>query len=139
MGLRHRMQKILRGVDLEPSPPQSKRRVIAKTADYTCVDGDSGTVFTTFGTSGDVDFTLPTIGEGNGWHAWFMSATNNEMRVISAGSLDDIVAFNDLTADSIGYSTSGEQIGEAIYVVGDGTRWYAFMHIASEATTIVVG
>lgn len=138
MGAQDRAQRIARG-ELPGGVPQSKRRVVAKTADYTCVDSDSGTVFTTFGSSGDVDFTLPTIGEGDGWHAWFISATDNEMRVISAGSNDNIVAFNDATADSVGYSVASEQIGSGIYVVGDGTKWYTFMHLANESTTIVVG
>jgi len=132
------MQKILRGVDLEPSPPQSKRRVVAKTADYTCVDSDSGTVFTTLGSSGDVDFTLPAIGASDGWHAWFMSATDNEMGVISAGSLDNLVGFNDDTADAVRFTTASEQIGCGFYVVGDGTKWYVFVHLGQDSASVSI-
>jgi hypothetical protein len=41
---------------------QDTRTVTAKTADYTVLAGDSGTIFTNSGTAADVTFTLPASG-----------------------------------------------------------------------------
>jgi hypothetical protein len=41
---------------------QDTRTVTAKTANYTVLAGDSGTIFTNGGTAGDVTFTLPASG-----------------------------------------------------------------------------
>ena len=137
MGFVDRIQRVFRG-ELPGGVPQTKRRVVAKTSDYTCVDSDSGTVFTTLGSSGDVDFTLPTIGEGNGWHAWFISATDNEMGIVSAGSNDNIVGFNDAAADEVRFTTASEQIGCGFYVVGDGTKWYCFVHLGQDSASVTI-
>ena len=119
MGLRHRIQKIMRGEVLEPSPPQSKRRVAEKTGDYTCVDGDSGTIFYT--TGADVDFTLPAV-TITGWHAWFYCMVDDELRVSSAEN-DNIIGFNDIDLDSVEYTDDGDQIGGSVYSVSTGTKW----------------
>jgi hypothetical protein len=126
MGRQDVQQRVSRG-ELPGGVPQSKRKVAAKTGDYTCVDSDSGTVFTTEGSSADVDFTLPTTAEGAGWHAWFMNASDNEMGVISPSSGDDIIGFNDVAADSVRYTDATEQIGGGFYVVGTGTKWLVFV------------
>ena len=119
MGLRHRVQKIMRAMDLEPSPPQSKMRVETKTAAYTCLDRDSGTLFVA-GTN-DVTFTLPAVSI-TGWHAWFCNVTDNEMLIL-APAAGTIIAFNDLAANSVSYTTAGDQIGGSFYVVSTGTKW----------------
>ena len=137
MGLRHRIQKIMRGEVLEPSPPQSKRRVIEKTGDYTCIDGDSGTVF--FTTGADVDFTLPAVSI-TGWHAWFYCMVDDELRVHSAVT-DLIVGFNDIDLDHVEYSVDGDQIGGAFYFVSTGVRWLCMpLHwdTATHAQTIAL-
>jgi hypothetical protein len=42
---------------------------------------------------------------------------------IVAGTPDTLVAYNDLTADSIALSTANELIGGSFEIVGDGTGW----------------
>lgn len=47
----------------------------------------------------------------------------------------ELVAFNDLAANSIAFSTSSEIIGNAVHFVCDGTKWYALVHLAAETAT----
>ena len=98
---------------------------VAKTTNYTIVAGDAGTLFTTTGASGAVTFTLPTLAAGVGpFH--FLNTVGQTMTIASAGSLDDILTFNDLTADSIAFSTAGNLIGASCTVWANqaGTKWY---------------
>jgi len=45
---------------------------------------------------------------------------------ITSGTADKMTAFNDLTADSIAFSTASEKIGGAVIVIADGTGWLVF-------------
>lgn len=93
----------------------------AKTADYTVKAYESGTLFTTRGASGAVNFTLPTTAT-LGLHYGFYCAADQNLTVTS-GTTDKIVAINDLAADSVAFSTSSLKIGGMIEVFGDGTGW----------------
>lgn len=116
-----------------PSP----RRVIAKTGDYTVTADDGGTIFTTRGAGGAVNFTLPaTTGLVSGWNARFFNAAAQNMTV-TAGTADTMTTFNDLTADSVAFSTSSELIGAGVEVVWDGTGWDVFV-MAEETQTMTV-
>lgn len=96
---------------------QPFKRVVAKTAAYTVLESDHGTLFTTEGASGSVTFTLPaTANLPVGWFVEFFQAADQGM-VIAAGTADTLVVGNDLAADSIAYSTAGEMIGNFIRVV----------------------
>ena len=117
MGYIDRLQNGLLG-KLAGGFPQSKIRVSTKTAAYTCIDGDSGTLFVA---SGIVTFTLPAVGF-TGWHAWFSAVTDNEMLIL-APAAGSIIAFNDLAANSVSYTTAGDQIGGSFHVVSTGTKW----------------
>jgi hypothetical protein len=117
-----------------PSP----RLVIAKTADYTLTADDGGTIFTTRGAGGNVNFTLPaTTGLSSGWNAEFFSVAAGTMTV-TAGTADTMVAFNDATADSVAFSTASEIIGNGIRVVWDGTGWLTFVALGAESSTPTV-
>jgi hypothetical protein len=108
---------------------------VAKTANYTVVAGDAGTLFTTTGASGAVTFTLPTLAAGLGpFH--FHNTVDQNMTIASAGSLDDILTFNDLAADSIAFSTAGNKIGASVTVWANqaGTKWYVRAHGANTMT-----
>lgn len=98
---------------------------VAKTADYTVVAADAGTLFTTTGAAGAVVFTLPTIAAGLGPFE-FLNTVDQNMTIASAGSLDNIVALHDVAADSIAFSTAGEKIGARVRVRANqaGTKWY---------------
>ncbi|MGA4923433.1 hypothetical protein, partial [Bacillus subtilis] len=41
--------------------PARVARIVAKTADYTLIASDSGTIFTNQGAAGAVNFTLPAL------------------------------------------------------------------------------
>jgi hypothetical protein len=98
---------------------------VAKTTNYTVTAADAGTLFTTTGASGAVTFTLPTLAAGLG-PFYFHNTVGQNMSIASAGSLDDILTFNDLTADSITFSTAGNLIGASAMVWANqaGTKWY---------------
>ena len=111
---------------------------VAKTGDYVCVESDSGTNFTTEGAGGDVEFTLPAVSL-TGWHAWFWNtnATEREMKVSSAAG-NDIIAANDKAASSVTFTTPGEQIGQSMWMVSNGTVWLCFMRLGLITTTVTI-
>lgn len=97
------------------------RMVQAKTADYTVKAYESGTLFTTRGASGTVNFTLPAT-PTRGLYFGFYNAANQNMKV-TAGTADTMVAINDLAADSVSFETASLKIGGMFEVYGDGTGW----------------
>lgn len=114
-----------------------KPRVIAKTADYTVTQQESGTFFTTEGATANVNFTLPTAASGP-WIFWFFCAEDFNM-TITAETADTMVAFNDVAADSIAYSTASEKVGGAAMVFSSGgSVVYAVVHLGHESQTITV-
>jgi hypothetical protein len=115
----------------------AKRRVVAKTADYTCTLDDSGTLFTTTGAGGAVIFTLPATANGAGvWYDFFNTVDQN--MTVTAGTADTMITANELDADSVAFSTSSEKIGGCIRVVGDGTYWLVMPFTAEGLSTITV-
>lgn len=107
-------------------------KTATKTAAYTCVRGDSGTVFDTVGATAAVTFTLPAV-TITGWVGWFVCGANVGMTVTSAEG-DNIIALNDLDIDSVAFNTTAERIGASIMLVSNGTNWLIF-HGADEAQT----
>lgn len=108
----------------------------AKTADYTVLEADNGTLFTTRGAAGAVNFTLPATAK-KGLHYGFFSAADQNMTVTS-GTADTVTCFNDLTADSVAFSTSSEKIGGMFEVFGDGTGWLVKPSLGQDSQTITV-
>lgn len=109
-----------------------KKRVIAKTADYTIVSpvtaaGDaSGTIFTNRGAGGAVIFTLPAPVQAlAGVYYEFLGIANQNITVATA-TADTLIVVNDLTADSLAISTTNQKIGSLMRVVCDGTSWIAY-------------
>ena len=121
-------------LDLDAGKLREHRvKVTAKTANYTVLESDSGTWFTTEGATGTITFTLPvTVASGLIYH--FVNAENYTMTV-QCGSGDKMVAFNDVAADSYSFSTASEKVGGALTVLGDGTKWMTFVNLASETQT----
>jgi len=95
---------------------------VAKAADYTVVASDNGMLFTTLGASGAIVFTLPALTAGLTFT--FLNLVDQNMTITSAEG-DNIVAVNDLSADSVAYSTSSMKIGARCRVTGNaaGTKW----------------
>jgi len=100
-----------------------KRNVVAKTADYTITAKETGTLFTTIGATGGVNFTLPT--NVAGLEFWFMAAVDLEL-MVTAETADTLITFNDAAADSVAFTTASEHIGSGFIVVGDGDWWHVF-------------
>ncbi|OGT57674.1 MAG: hypothetical protein A3E01_02750 [Gammaproteobacteria bacterium RIFCSPHIGHO2_12_FULL_63_22] len=96
---------------------------VAKTADYSVVAADNGTLFTTTAAAGNVVFTLPTIARGLMFE--FLNVVDFNMTVASAAG-DDMVSINDASADSIAFSTGSQKIGGHVIVHSNdaGTKWY---------------
>lgn len=103
-------------------------RMLAKTADYTVLASDSGTVFHTTGATAAVNFTLPAISQGP-YQFLFINGADQNMTV-TAATADTIVTYNDLNADSVAFSTSSEKIGGAIEVWCDGTTLFVLPRFA---------
>lgn len=110
----------------------------AKTADYQVKTEDIGKILTNRGASGAVTFTLPAVTSPTlpaGWWVEFFVVAGQNVTIASSGSLDNLVAFNDATADSIAFSTATELIGNGVRVVWDGTSWLVFVALGAETAT----
>jgi hypothetical protein len=114
------------------------RKISAKTAAYQVVEKDFATFFTTRGNGATITFTLPlTSTLLAGWWCEFFNVVDYEFIIASYGSSDDIVSLADINADSITFTTDGEQIGISVRVTWDGTGWLAQM-LNPEAITVTV-
>lgn len=99
-----------------------KRYIVNKTADYTVQAKESGALFTNYGITSDIEFTLPAHADGLEFE--FVNCADVELKVSSADG-DDIVTFNDLAADSIAYTDASKQIGGGMKLTSNGTVWIA--------------
>lgn len=113
-------------------------RVSAKTAAYTVLASESGTFFSTEGATAAVTFTLPApTAVSAGTFYFFYNAEDIDMTVAS-GTADLMVAFNDVAADSVAFSTTSEKVGSGLLVVGDGAKWFALVMLGAETATPTV-
>lgn len=98
------------------------RKEVAKTANYTVVNNDNGTVFTNVGAAGAITFTLPTLSKRKRFA--FRVEADFTVTVASAAG-DDIVIIGDASVDSIAFSTPGEKIGGYLIFESNaaGTKW----------------
>lgn len=96
--------------------------ILVKTADYTVVQTESGSFYTTTGLTAPINFTLPAISTGP-WIFFFIAGAAQNLTVTSA-TADTIVTFNDLAADSVAFSTSGEIIGGGLCAFTNGTTLF---------------
>lgn len=112
------------------------KRQISKTAAYTVVAADNFTLFDNIGATGAVTFTLPAL--ANGYLFGFLVQADQNVTVASAAG-DDMVAFNDASADSVAFSTSGEKIGGlfAVYTNPAANKWIVENRSAGANTVTV--
>lgn len=115
--------------------PRTWSTEVAKTADYTVDDSDSGTLFTNTGALGAVIFTLPAIEAG--LYFEFLAVADFGLTVASAEG-DNMVTSNDASADSVGFVTGGDIIGGRVAIASNmaGTKWYV-TKLSDNAMTIV--
>jgi hypothetical protein len=116
------------------------KAIVAKTADYTVTEADNGIRFTNRGAAGTVVFTLPVTPKLGLQYSFHVVA--DQTVTVTGGTADNIVAYNNATADSIGFATSSTKIGGSFTVYGDGTGWLVEPHNwasaadASQITTV---
>jgi hypothetical protein len=120
--------------------PVVTHRVVAKTADYQIESRKdrSGTIFTNRGAGDIVVFTLPPPGRCTGWEYTFLAVSNDADADITVRTqtADTLITFNDIDADSVTASTTGQIIGAVIKAYCDGTSWIA--NVVSNGTTQTV-
>ena len=109
--------------------------ITAKTAAYSVLAADSGTVFTTTGAAATVTFTLPVKTSGLAY--WFINTVDQNM-VVASNTVDTMVTFNDVAADSVAFSTASEKTGGALRVFCDGTKWIALPFGTKTTGTLTV-
>lgn len=109
-----------------------KRRVAAKTVDFTVPATESGTVYTTRGSTAGVNFTLPTSAAGLQYE--FLQIADATMTVTCPA--DTCVIFNDDAADSVSFVTTAEMIGNSVRAYGDGTGWFLEIIRASDSVSV---
>ena len=110
-------------------------KTTVKTASYTITAADFGTVFTTRGGSG-VTFTLPAVQTiYDGEVIIFLNVADYDMTV--DGTDGELVVFNNLTGNSLGFMTTSEKIGGAMLAICDGTSWIV-LPLGTETQTISV-
>lgn len=108
--------------------------VVAKTADYTVVAADNGTLFTTLGAAGAVVFTLPALARG--YRFRFFNEVNQNMTVTAPSG--KLVAFNNAAATSIAFSTASNKIGAGVEIVSNSdASKYLCLPFGSGATATI--
>jgi len=112
------------------------KRFQTKTSAYTVVANDNYTLFDNTGAGGAVTFTLPAL--ANGYFFGFMGVADQNVTVASSEG-DNMVVFNDASADSVAFSTSGEKIGGMFIVFTNpgATKWIV-QNVSAGANTVTV-
>lgn len=112
------------------------KRFQTKTANYTVVANDNFTLFDNTGAGGAVTFTLPAL--ANGYVFGFRVVADQNLTVASAAG-DDMIAFNDASADSVAFSTAGQLIGGmvVVYTAPNATKWIVENRSAGTNTVTV--
>ena len=108
-------------------------KIRAKTADYTVLASESGSIFTNYGATAAVNFTLPTKADGLVYE--FYCAADYSLTVTS-DAVDTIVSLNDAAADSVALSTTSLMLGGSFRLFSDGTLWYA--QVLSDGNTVTI-
>jgi hypothetical protein len=94
------------------------RGPVAKTANYTILKGDAGTIFTNSGAGGAVTFTLPAVTAGMKFN--FIVVAAQTLTVQAAGT----AKINNSAAAGT-YAAAGSQAGVGnVEVFSDGVNWF---------------
>lgn len=103
---------------------RGRKHVITQTTAYTVVlPEDEGKIFSTKGATASCTFTLPAPALANaGCEVEFFCGADQIM--IVSGTADKMITFNDLDADAVTFSTSGEKLGAHVRAVSDGAIWF---------------
>lgn len=105
--------------------------VASKATSYTVLPGDCGTTF--FATAA-ATFTLPAIANVEaGWWARFYNSADANMTVTAPSG--KLIAFNNVAATSIAFSTSAEKAGSQVEIIYDGAKYNAIVALGAETVT----
>ena len=112
--------------------PHDLFKPVSKTADYTVLSTDNGTHF--FASGANINFTLPAIALNRGYRFRFTMISDHNLTVTAPSG--KLVTFNNATATSVAFSTSGNKIGASVEIVGlpDSTKYLALPHGANTMT-----
>lgn len=112
------------------------KRFQTKTAAYTVVANDNYTLFDNVGATAAITFTLPVL--ANGYLFGFRVQAGQNVTVASNEG-DNMIAFNDVSADSVAFSTGGELIGGmmVVYTNPGATKWIVENRSAGANTVTV--
>lgn len=107
-------------------------RTILKTATGDIAATENGATFVVVG-AGAVTLTLPALATGLSYK--FVNAAGQNLVIASNGSSDNIVTINDLSADSITFSTANQLIGASCDIYSDyvnGTlKWISTVQVGT--------
>jgi hypothetical protein len=97
---------------------------VAKTASYTVLAADNGTLFTNAGAAGAIAFTLPILSTVLGFSVEFL-ATTAQVLSIASNESTNIVADGAANKSSVIFSTGSHIIGGRVRISanGAGTLW----------------
>lgn len=113
-------------------------KIVAKTAAYSCVEAESGTIFTTEGATAAVTFTLPAPASTTSG-TWFIFYNAEDINMtVASGTADLMIAFNDVEADSVAFSTTSEKVGNGVLCVCDGAKWLAMLFLGADSSTVTI-
>lgn len=106
-----------------------------KTASFSITEADSGKIFLVYGATAAVTVTLPAV--GSVFQCQVVNLSDVDLTVASVVA-DTLVTYNDLTADSVTFSTSSEKIGGSVWCFGNGTIICALARIASSYQNVTI-
>lgn len=105
------------------APMGGFKNIAIRTADYTVLEADNGTLFHSFGDAGAIVYTLPAPKVG--LHYAFSQMVDQNMTV-NAVAANTISTFNDIDADGVVFSTPGNKIGAFVEFFGiNSSMWLA--------------
>ena len=107
--------------------------VLSLTADTTLTQANSGSIINNQADDNAINITLPAQAKGLNF---IFSCVEDESMTITADTADTMVVFNDLAADALALSTSGEKTGGAFFVYSDGTNWIAHEMVSEGQTSV---
>jgi len=122
--------------------PKVEREYINTTASITLSPGDVGKTVGNVGASGSVTITLPAVaGVPMGGDIVVLSCADQNIAVATANT-GELIALNDVAANSVTLSTAGEKAGGAMIftAVGSGTaptKWHASFMLEETQTVTV--
>lgn len=98
------------------------KRFQSKTAAYSVIANDNMSLFDNVGAVGAVTFTLPAIANG---YLFGFRVQADQTITVSSNEGTNMIAFNNVSASSVAFSTGGQKIGGMVYVYSNpgATKW----------------